>query len=153
MSIIDMVSIAIALISLIVSIYVVVRDKRNSQLELIMTMYDRLESANSELQTNQDEEISKKLKWRIDRELETACFMLYKNKIDKEIFYHLYKHWLFSRNMFWIDNKNDMAKPGNNPYTVWAIKNGLGKGYLNNTKREQKFLKGISDYIKNRRLS
>lgn len=151
MIIIDITSIAIALISLIVSIYVIVRDKKNSQFELLMTMYDRLETANSELQTNQDEEISKKLKWRIDRELETSCFMIYKKKIDKEIFYHLYKPWLFSRNMFWIDNKNDMAGPENNPYTIWAIKKGLEKKYLNNSKREQKFLKEMSDYVIERR--
>ncbi len=153
MSIIDITSIAIALISLIVSIYVVIRDKKNSQLELLMTMYDRLESANSQLQTNQDEEMSKKLKWGIERELETSCYMLFKKKIDKELFYHLYKRWLLSRKVFWIDRNIDVIEPCNNLYTVWAIKNGLENRYLNNTKTEQEFLKEMSDYIVERRNS
>lgn len=151
MSIIEIVSITIAFLSLIISIYVVIRDKRNFQLELLMTMYDRLEASNSELQANQDKEISKTLKWKIDRELETSCFMLFKKKIDEEMFYHLYYRWLLSRKLFWTENKNYITESGNNPYTVWAIKNGIEKGYLKNSKKEQGFLKEMTDFIAKRR--
>jgi hypothetical protein len=61
--------------------------------------------------------------------------MLYKRKIDREIFYHLYRPWLLSRGNFWTEKyNNDMSGPGNHPYIVWAIKTGLEKGKLNNSK-------------------
>lgn len=147
MSIIEIVSIAIAFLSLMISIFVVIRDKQNFQFELLMTMYDRLEISNSELQKNQDEEISKTLKWRIDRELETSCFMLFKKKINEEMFYHLYYRWLLSRKLFGTKDKIYMAELKNNPYTLWAIKNGIKKGYLNKLKNKQEFIKKITDYV------
>lgn len=153
MSIIEIVSISIAFLSLIISIYVVIRDKRNLQLELLMTMYDRLEASNSELQINQDKEISNKLKWKIDRELETSCFMLFKKKIDEEMFYHLYYRWLLSRKLFWTENKNTMPELGNNPYTAWAIKNGIEKGYLEISKKKQNFLKEMTDFITEKKIT
>ncbi|WP_296663731.1 hypothetical protein [Treponema sp. UBA753] len=58
MSILEITSIIIALLSLAVSVYVVVRDNKNNQLEILMTIYDRLESANAKLQSkNQDEDV------------------------------------------------------------------------------------------------
>ena len=45
-----------------------------------------------------------------------------------------------------------MSEPGNHPYTVWAIKTGLDKGFLNNPKRKQKFLKQMTDYIISKKL-
>ena len=148
MSVSEIVSLSIAMISLIISIYVVVRDQSQKRFDLLMTMYDRLESANAELQQQTDKEASQKAKWKLERELETACYMLYKKKIDREIFYHLYSAWLSSRGKFWTEKyNNDMSGPGNHPYTVWAIKTGLEKGYLNNPKKKQKFLKQMTDYI------
>ena len=141
MSILEITTIVIALLSLAVSVYVVVRDNKNNRFEILMTMYDRLESANAKLQSKNQDEDAKKLKWKIDRELETACFLLFNNKIDKKLFYNLYCHWLSARNTFWFSNAYDMAEPCNNPYTVWAIKTGLEKHFLENSKKKQKFLK------------
>ncbi len=147
MSVSEIVSLSIAIISLIVSIYVVVKDQKQKRFDLLMTMYDRLESSNEELQHQTDKESSQKAKLKLERELETACYMLYKKKIDRKIFYHLYGAWLLSRDNFWTDKYNDMSEPGNHPYTVWAIKTGLEKGFLNNFKRKQKFLKQMTEYI------
>ena len=58
MSILEVTTIIIALISLAVSVYVVVRDNKNNRFEILMAMYDRLESANAKLQSkNQDEDL------------------------------------------------------------------------------------------------
>ena len=152
MSVSEIVSLSIAIVSLIVSIYVVIRDQSQKRFDLLITMYDRLESSNEELQHQTDKESSQKAKWKLERELETACYMLYKNKIDTEIFYHLYRTWLLSRDNFWTDKYNDMSESGNHPYTVWAIKTGLEKEFLNNSKRKQKFLKQMTDYIISQKL-
>ncbi len=149
----EIISLSIAIISLIISVYVVVRDQNQKRLDLLMTMYDRLEFCNAELQSQTDKESSKKAKWKLERELETACYMLYKRKIDREIFYHLYRPWLLSRGNFWTEKyNNDMSGPGNHPYTVWAIKYGFKKGMLNNSKRKQKFLKSMNEYIMAKKL-
>ena len=47
MSIMEIISITIALTSLIVSIYVVIRDQKTSEFELVLTMYERLEASNN----------------------------------------------------------------------------------------------------------
>lgn len=56
MSISEIVSLSIAIVSLIVSIYVVAKDQRQKRFDLLMTMYDRLESSNEELQSQTDKE-------------------------------------------------------------------------------------------------
>ena len=76
MSVSEIVSLSIAIISLIVSIYVVIRDQSQKRFDLLITMYDRLESSNEELQHQTDKESSQKAKWKLERELETACYML-----------------------------------------------------------------------------
>ena len=149
----EIISLSIAIISLIISVYVVVRDQNQKRLDLLMTMYDRLEFSNAELQSKTDKGSAQNAKWKLERELETACYMLYKRKIDREIFYHLYRPWLLSRGNFWTEKyNNDMSGPGNHPYTVWAIKTGLEKGKLNNSKRKQKFLKQMTDYIISKKI-
>ena len=95
MSISEIVSLSIAIISLIISIYVVIRDQSQKRFDLLMTMYDRLESANAEFQLQTDKGSAQKAQWKLERELETACFMLYKKKINSEIFYHLYNNLLY----------------------------------------------------------
>ena len=152
MNISEGVSFIIAIISLIISIYVVLRDQKEKRFDLLLTMYDRLESANAELQLQTDKELAQKAQWKLERELETACFMLYKKKINREFFYHLYSKCLLSRSIIWSDKNIDMSGPGNHLYTVWAIKIGFEKGYLNNSKHKQKFLKEMTDYIIERKM-
>ena len=120
----EVISFIIAIVSLIISIYVVLRDQKEKRFELLMTMYDRLESANAELQLQSDKDLAQKARLKVDRELETSCFMLYKHKISKTVFYHLYSEWLLKRNNEWITERKDMLGAGSHPYTIWAIKYG-----------------------------
>ena len=56
-----------------------------------MSFYDRLQSANAELQLAKETEHAQKLQLKVDWELETACFMLYKKKlISKKTFLSLW---------------------------------------------------------------
>lgn len=151
MRILEITSLIIAIISLIISIYVVIRDQKEKRFDFLMTMYDRLESTNTELQFQTDKESAQKAQWKLERELETACFMLYKRKINKIIFFHLYTDWLLERQRIWITDRKDMLGAGNHPYTIWAIKTGLEKGYLNNSKHKQKFIKEMTDYVVERK--
>lgn len=85
----EIITLSIASLSLIISIYVVVRDQNQKRFDLLMTVYDRLEASNVELQLQTEKELSQKAKWKLERELETACYMLYKKKIDRDFFLSL----------------------------------------------------------------
>jgi hypothetical protein len=58
----EIISLSIAIISLIISVYVVVRDQNQKRLDLLMTMYDRLEFSNAELQSKTDKESAQNAK-------------------------------------------------------------------------------------------
>ncbi len=126
---VEIISISIAAISLIISVYVLFRDKRQSKFDLLMSFYDRLEAANSELQLAKETEAAQKLQMKVDGELETACFMLYKKKLDADLFYHLYAEWLQARELK-ISQSKDLYKYLGKSYTIWAIKQGNEKGYF-----------------------
>ena len=107
-----------------------------------MSFYDRLQSANNELQLAKEMEVVQKLQMKVEQELESACFMLYKKKIDSNFFYHLYKNWLQTRENIICQNK-DLYKYLGKPYTIWAIKNGTEKGYF---QPDNKFLGAMTKY-------
>ncbi len=125
----EIISISIAAISLIISIYVLFRDKKQSKFDLLMAFYDRLQSANAELQLATETEQAQKLQLKVDGELETACFMLYKKKLDADLFFHLYAGWLKARERE-IAQSKDLYKYLGKSYTIWAIKKGNEKGYF-----------------------
>ncbi len=125
----EIISISIAALSLIISVYVLFRDKKQSRFDLLMSFYDRLQSANAELQLSTETEHAQKLQLKVDWELETACFMLYKKKLDADLFYHLYAGWLQARERGIAQNK-DLYKYLGKSYTIWAIKKGNEKGYF-----------------------
>lgn len=129
MSIVEIISVATAVLSLGISFFLVFRDKKQSQFDLLMTFYDRLQSANAELQLATDTNISQKLRMKVDSELEVACFMLYKKKLDADLFYHLYVEWLQAREREIAQGK-DLYKYLGKSYTIWAIKHGYEKGYF-----------------------
>jgi len=126
---VEIISISIAAISLIISVYVLFRDKKQSKFDLLMSFYDRLEAANSELQLAKETEAAQKLQMKVDGELETACFMLYKKKLDADLFYHLYAEWLKARERA-LSQSKDLYKYLGKSYTIWAIKQGNEKGYF-----------------------
>lgn len=138
----EIISVSIAALSLIISLYVLFRDKTQSKFDLFMSFYDRLQSANAELQFNTETELVQKLQMKVDNELETACFMLYKKKLDADLFYHLYAEWLQSRKRKIYQNE-DLYKYLGNPYTIWAIKQGNKKGY---SQPDNKFLGDMTKY-------
>ena len=136
MSIIEVISVSTAVLSVLISIFLIFRDKKQSKFDLLMSIYDRLQSANYELQLSKGTEVSQKLQMKVDGELETACFMLYKKKLDADLFYHLYAQWLQARELK-ISQSKDLYKHLGEPYTAWAIKQGKEKGYFQS---DNKFL-------------
>ncbi len=141
----EIISISIAALSLIISVYVLFRDKKQSMFDLLMSFYDRLQSANAELQLSIETEHAQKLQLKVDGELETACFMLYKKKLDADLFYHLYAGWLQAREREMAQNK-DLYKYLGKSYTIWAIKQGYKKGYF---QPNNKFLGEMTEYAMN----
>jgi len=121
---------------------VLFRDKKQSRFDLLMSFYDRLQSANSELQLCKESEEVQKLRMKVDSELETACFMLYKKKLNADLFYHLYANWLEAREREISQNK-DLYKYLGKSYTIWAIKHGNEKGYFS---PDNKFLGDMTNY-------
>lgn len=139
---VEIISISIAAISLIISVYVLFRDKKQSKFDLLMSFYDRLEAANSELQLAKETEAAQKLQMKVDGELETACFMLYKKKLDADLFYHLYAQWLQAREQEIAQGKT-LYKYLGKSYTLWAIKKGNEKGHF---LPDNKFLGKMTQY-------
>lgn len=129
MSIIEVISVSTAVLSVLISIFLIFRDKKQSKFDLLMSFYDRLQSANAELQLAKETEDAQKLQMKVDGELETACFMLYKKKLDADLFYHLYVEWLKAREREIAQGK-DLYKYLGKSYTIWAIKKGNEKGYF-----------------------
>lgn len=138
----EIISISIAALSLIISVYVLFRDKKQSKFDLLMSFYDRLQSANAELQLSTETEHAQKLQLKVDGELETACFMLYKKKLDADLFYHLYAGWLQARERE-IAQSKDLYKYLGKSYTIWAIKQGHKKGYF---QPNNKFAGDMTEY-------
>lgn len=129
MSIIEVISLSTAVLSVLISIFLIFRDKKQSKFDLLMSFYDRLQSANAELQLAKETELAQKLQMKVDSELETACFMLHKKKLDADLFYHLYADWLQARELKIAQGK-DLYKYLGKSYTIWAIKKGNEKGYF-----------------------
>ena len=142
---VEIISISIAAISLIISVYVLFRDKKQSKFDLLMSFYDRLEAANSELQLAKETEAAQKLQMKVDGELETACFMLYKKKLDADLFYHLYAEWLKARERA-LSQSKDLYKYLGKSYTIWAIKHGNEKRYF---QPNNKFAGDMTEYAMN----
>lgn len=129
MSYIEIISVSTAVLSVLISIFLIFRDKKQYKFDLLMSFYDRLQSANAELQLAKETEDAQKLQMKVDGELETACFMLYKKKLDADLFYHLYAGWLQAREREIAQGK-DLYKYLGKSYTIWAIKKGNEKGYF-----------------------
>lgn len=142
MSIIEVISVSTAVLSVLISIFLIFRDNKQSKFELLMFFYDRLQSANAELQLSTETEHAQKLQLKVDWELETACFMLYKKKLDADLFYHLYAEWLQARERE-IAQSKDLYKYLGKTYTIWAIKKGNEKGYF---LPDNKFLGDMTKY-------
>ena len=145
MSIIEVISVSTAVLSVLISIFLIFRDKKQYKFDLLMSFYDRLQSANAELQLATETEQAQKLQLKVDGELETACFMLHKKKLDADLFYHLYAGWLQTRERE-IAQSKDLYKYLGKSYTLWAIKQGNEKGYF---QPDSKFAGDMTKYAMN----
>ena len=145
MSYIEIISVSTAVLSVLISIFLIFRDKKQYKFDLLMSFYDRLQSANAELQLAKETELAQKLQLKVDGELETACFMLYKKKLDADLFYHLYAGWLQAREREIAQGK-DLYKYLGKSYTIWAIKHGYEKGYF---QPDNKFAGDMTKYAMN----
>ncbi len=141
----DLATLAIALLSLILSFWVLMRDRRQRQIDILYQCYERLHQAYgsipfatpSELAAMDEcpedpcwEEYKQKsndAQRSIERELEFACYMLVKKQINFEMFFYLFRGWLSGRERFW---KHDHARAKSYPYTVKIIMLCRKKGLL-----------------------
>jgi hypothetical protein len=130
MNIISFSTIIIAILSLIISLYVLRRDRKNRTYDILYKCYDRLnlvqherDNDNSTDDLNEEERLNRKYKsisrqQKIDSELEFACYLVYKEQIELETFFDLFKGWLAGRSEFWCGKEK--YKAYNNPYT-WLV--------------------------------
>lgn len=94
----DMLSTAIAIISLCVSIYVVMRDKTTRKYDILHQAYSRLSTIMDKVSEqdhnfdygNEEERFKQELisssnQRRIERELEFVCYYIYKEQIELEV--------------------------------------------------------------------
>jgi hypothetical protein len=147
MTFIEISTISIALLSLFISLLVIIRDRRQRQIDMLYKCYERLHQAHGqkpfasisnliEMEDNPDDERWSEYKQKsdqvqhvVERELEFACYLVINKQINLRLFFYLFKGWLASREMFWRSNNNQyMAK--NHPYTVKIIKLCIDKKIL-----------------------
>ena len=119
MILVDVVAILIALLSLVISLWVVTRDRRNRQMDMLCQCYERLRQAHdsrpfsspselAEMEDNPDDVRWEEYKTKsetaqsaVDRELEFACFLVTRKQVNLEAFFHIFRGWIASREMFW----------------------------------------------------
>lgn len=128
----DMLSTAIAIISLCVSIYVVMRDKTTRKYDILHQAYSRLSTIMDKVSEqdhnfdygNEEERFKQELisssnQHRIERELEFVCYYIYKEQIELQAFFDLFGPWLAARHRFWSKHQPEMKTA--HPYTWKAI--------------------------------
>ena len=139
MVIVDVIAVLIALLSLAISLWVVTRDRRNRQMDLLCQCYDRLQLAHDsrpyaspseliEMEEDPDDARWEEYKAKsetaqsaVDRELEFVCFLATKNHVHLESFFYLFRRWIASREIFLRSGSRDW-RAKNNPYTVMVIR-------------------------------
>lgn len=134
---------SVAILSIIVSLYVVKRDRKNRKFDMLYKSYNRLINAHKEANNSrseeglglfaniEDDEInikSPRSSNRIDSELEFACYLVCKKQIDLKVFFDLFKGWLSARGILWLETSE--YKAYNHPYTWLVIKKCYDKKYL-----------------------
>ncbi len=151
MSVFEAVTIAIAFISLSVSISLLLRDRESRRFDLLYRCYERVtdefnkrpsvsldkraemdESPNDPNHTDieaQEEDVS----FNLEKELNTACFFFLKKQLNANHFYYLFSGWLRSRLISWP--KESAHKIHNFRFTWEAIQYYDKKGYFKQKKK------------------
>ncbi|MEW5058384.1 MAG: hypothetical protein AB1Y25_12270 [Cycloclasticus sp.] len=143
----ELAAIAIALLSLLISLLVIVRDRRHRQIDVLYQCNERLRAAQDSLpittvtqemeiennpnspESEEYSERSRDAQSRIDRELEFACFMVEQKQVDLKMFFYLFKSWLAFREKSWRDERNHW-KAKNHPFTTAVLVRCRTKGLL-----------------------
>lgn len=164
MTIADVGTIAIAVISLAVSLWVVRRDRRDRRLDLLYQCYDRMHAAQTsgpfatvaqhvEMDADPENpaydeyrERSKASQRTMDRELEFACYLVMQKEIDLDQFFDLFRGWLSSRSLFW--KTGDFTQAHNHPFTVKVIQRCDAKGLLplKNNERWRQLRRDVEEF-------
>jgi hypothetical protein len=147
MTLLELAAITIALLSLLVSLLVIVRDRRHRQIDVLHQCNERLRSAQDSLpittvtqeiemeknpnspESEEYREKSKIVQSQIDRELEFACFMVEQKQVDLKMFFYLFKSWLAFREKSWKEDGNHW-KAMNHPFTTAVLVRCRSKGLL-----------------------
>src|SRR5688572_10217330 len=105
-------TLAIALASLMVSIWVVVRDQRQRKVDMLYQCYERLHKVHEtrpfatvsdlvEMDRNPEDprwdeyrQKSRQSQDAVERELEFACYLVFKEQVNFEMFFYLFRGWL-----------------------------------------------------------
>ena len=135
--IIELVAIIIAVISLVLSIYIIFRDRKIKRLDNLHTcrqnILNKFESKDiltvdeiiDFFEDNPDSDKAKKhqakskeLTFQVDREFEYTCYLVLKKQIDFDSFFDLFKRWLAIRRDVW--NVQLTQNKINLPYT-WKV--------------------------------
>ena len=148
---IDISAIVIALISLLTSVYVIIRDRRHKRIELILTLRDRIlnefgrheiltpEQSMDFLEIDPDSEEAQKhksvsfdIQLKVEREIDFVCYLVNKGEIDTKLFFDIFRHWIRSRYLFWEEHQT--WKKNNYPNTWRLIERCIDKGLLERKK-------------------
>jgi hypothetical protein len=150
---IDISAMIIALVSLLTSIYVIIRDRKNKKLELILVLRDRIlnefgkhesltpEQSEKFFEIDPDSEDAQKYKsvtsdiqLAVEREIDFACYLVNRNEIDLYLFFDIFKPWIKSRHSFWKGHQ--IKKRYNYPNTWRLIERYLDKGLIEKSNGE-----------------
>ncbi|MFY9512367.1 MAG: hypothetical protein WAQ05_15465 [Rubrivivax sp.] len=133
---IEFAAIFISLLSLSVSVYIVLRDRKEKRFEILLRHRERIHDIfynapaltvdeHVFIEENPDSEFAKKssvisqqISDRVDKEFEIMCYLVSKGQIDFRTFFDLFHGYLKGRNRFWRIIQS--YKRHNHPYT-WAI--------------------------------
>ncbi|MGK7392733.1 MAG: hypothetical protein ACNS60_20430 [Candidatus Cyclobacteriaceae bacterium M2_1C_046] len=136
--IIEISTFIIAISSLLISFYLIHRDRKQKQYDVLYQFRNRIIDLHRQQEKESptvdervfnaenpesDEAQNAKLasfsrSSEIDRELEFVSYLTIKRRINREVFYHIFKGWLLGRYLFWTEMQQ--YKIPNNPYT-WKL--------------------------------
>jgi hypothetical protein len=135
--IVDISTMTIAVISLVLSVYVITRDRKNKKLDNLTACRQRVIEAfeNNEILTvdqmieyfemnphspeaQKHKALSQEVTARVDREIEFACYLVITKQVDFASFFDLFGKWLAMRQIDWDDRS--IHKKANNPFT-WKV--------------------------------
>ncbi len=136
--VVDLAAIIVAIISLIVSIYVIRRDKKKQQLENLINFRQRLLDIHTgrdvltlkeltKLSNDQSEkaekwrEKNKNIQFKLEQELDLACYLVLKGEINSEHFLDVFNPWIKGRSLSWTETQKENRSNYKNTWKLIKI--------------------------------